>query len=228
MNAMAQNLERLALKDVIDGGRRAESQLSEAKRLAREPRGVSDWLDEAPVAAAERELAEQLAWAEGALDRQRERAAARSAADLNDLARREEGFSRRAANLAGRGEHSEAKLADEAKAALEDAESAMRGAARELSEGRGEQGLELSREAQRLLERANTGRTTDPEDERGQNDGRGGEPGGQAEPQHGHVPSADKGRRAEDFRKRVLDGLSKERRGRLAPAVERYAEGLLE
>ena len=46
--------------------------------------------------------------------------------------------------------------------------------------------------------------------------------------QSGEVPAAEQAERAADFKKRVLDGLSKERRGRLSPAVERYAEGLLE
>jgi hypothetical protein len=33
--------------------------------------------------------------------------------------------------------------------------------------------------------------------------------------------------RAEDFRRRVLEGLGKEKSERLSPAVRRYAEGLL-
>ena len=33
--------------------------------------------------------------------------------------------------------------------------------------------------------------------------------------------------RAEEFRRRVLKGLSKDQGGRLSPAIRRYAEGLL-
>jgi hypothetical protein len=42
------------------------------------------------------------------------------------------------------------------------------------------------------------------------------------------VPGADDQRRALEFRRRVLEGLGKERGGRLEPAIRRYAEGLLE
>jgi hypothetical protein len=173
-------------------------------------------------------VAEQRAWAEQALERQRQRAAERAAGALDDLATREDGLARRAGNLAGRGEHSEAKLSEDMQEALEGAENAMRQAARELSSGHGDPGLEFQREAQRLLERANPGRTSDPDDDR-QAKNQGGEDGGNGDVStRARVPAANKGRRAEDFRRRVLEGLSKERRGRLGPAVERYAEGLLE
>jgi hypothetical protein len=43
----------------------------------------------------------------------------------------------------------------------------------------------------------------------------------------GDVPRAEDSKRAEDFRRRVLEGLGKSKDGRLAPAVKRYAEGLL-
>jgi hypothetical protein len=227
MSAMAQNLERLALKDAVENGRRSKSQVDEAGRLAREPRSPSDWLDDAAVSEAGRELEEQLAWAERALERQQQQASARAARDLQDAAGREEGLARRAGNLAGRAEHSEAKLPDDVQDSLERAENAMRQASRELGEGRGEQALELQREAQRLLERSNPGKTSDSDDNSGKQSGRGGEGGKDLETK-GHVPAADKARRAEDFRRRVLQGLAKERRGRLSPAVERYAEGLLE
>jgi hypothetical protein len=228
MSAMAQNLERLALKDAVENGRRSKSQVEEAARLAREPRSPSDWLDDAAVSEAARELQEQLAWAERALERQQQQASARAAKDLADAAGREEALSRRAGNLAGRAEHSEAKLPDDVQDSLEKAENAMRQASRELGDGRGEQALELQREAQRLLERSNPGKTSDSDDNEGKQNGRG-DDGGKDDPAtRGSVPAADKARRAEDFRRRVLQGLAKERRGRLSPAVERYAEGLLE
>jgi hypothetical protein len=227
MSAMAQQFERLALKDAVETGRRAASQLEEAARLARDPRSGGDFIDEQAVASASRELGEQLAWAERALERQKQQAAERASGALNDLATREEALARRAGNLAGRGEHSEAKLSEEVQEALEGAENAMRQAARELSSGRGDPGLEFQREAQRLLERANPGRTSDPDDE-GQAKNQGDDHGNGDVSTRARVPAADKGRRAEDFRRRVLEGLSQERRGRLGGAVERYAEGLLE
>lgn len=228
MSAMAQNLERLSLKDAVENGRRGKSQVDEAARLSRDPRSPSDWLDDAAVNDASRELAEQLGWAERALERQRQQASARAAKDLSDAAGQEEALARRAGNLAGRAEHSEAKLPDDVQDSLERAENAMRQASRELSDGRGEQALELQREAQRLLERSNPGKTSDSDDAGDKQRG-GSDDGGNGDPAtRGNVPAADKARRAEDFRRRVLQGLSKERRGRLTPAIERYAEGLLE
>ena len=44
----------------------------------------------------------------------------------------------------------------------------------------------------------------------------------------GEVPPEGKAEKAEDFRKRVLEGLGKDKGGRLSPAVKRYAEGLLQ
>jgi hypothetical protein len=41
------------------------------------------------------------------------------------------------------------------------------------------------------------------------------------------VPGRDKNEKAEAFRKRVLEGLARDKGGRLGPAVKRYAEGLL-
>jgi hypothetical protein len=228
MNAMAQNLERLALKDAVESGTRGKSQVDEAARLSREPRSPSDWLEEAAVSDASSELKEQLAWAERALERQRQQASARAAKDLADAAGREEGLARRAGNLAGRAEHSEAKLPDDTQDSLERAENAMRQASRELGDGRGEEALELQREAQRLLERSNPGKTSDPEDNGDKQRGSDDDGGKDVNPSRGRVPAADKARRAEDFRRRVLQGLAKDRRGRLTPALERYAEGLLE
>jgi len=43
----------------------------------------------------------------------------------------------------------------------------------------------------------------------------------------GEVPDPDAENKAADFRDRVLRGLGREREGRLAPAVKRYAEELL-
>jgi hypothetical protein len=113
----------------------------------------------------------------------------------------------------------------------------MREASRELSEGRGERGLSLQREAQRLIEQASPGRPSDGErddgsDQRARQRARkpeghkSGEDGDDIA-QGGDVPGPDDKARAEDFRRRVLDGLGKEKSERLSPAVRRYAEGLL-
>jgi hypothetical protein len=45
--------------------------------------------------------------------------------------------------------------------------------------------------------------------------------------QRADVPGRMKNQRAEAFRKRVLEGLARDKGGRLGPAVKRYTEGLL-
>jgi len=100
----------------------------------------------------------------------------------------------------------------------------------ELGRGEGEAGLSRQREAQRLLEGADTGKPEDPEEgdqeqqqagKDGTNDGNGGQPFG------GGVPDAERQNKAEEFRRRVIRSLGEGPVGRLAPAVKRYAEGLL-
>lgn len=227
MSAMAQNLERLSLADAVNNGVSAKSMLDQAKRLSEDMSRAGNWLDRQDLDAAKAELEQALAWAEQAEGRLRQKAAQSAARDLSDAGEREERLAERATNLAGRGAHSEARLPEDVEEALQRAESVMRDAARELSAGRGEAGLDLQREAQRLLERSSSGRTTDDSEPRAPSSpGQDGTEGQMA--QSGDVPAAEQAERAAEFRKRVLDGLSKERRGRLSPAVERYAEGLLD
>lgn len=228
MSAMAQNLERLSLSGAVETGSSARGLLEQARALAKDSSRPSNWLDDEGTARAEQELAEQLAWAEAALERLRERAAGRAAQELAEAGAREKGFAERAGNLAGRGAHGEARLPEEMEDALERAESIMREAARELAEGRGQAGLDLEREAQRLLERSSSGRTLDEGDARTSEERSSRGENGRRMATEGDVPRADEAQRAAEFRKRVLEGLAKERRGRLGPAVERYAEGLLE
>jgi hypothetical protein len=105
----------------------------------------------------------------------------------------------------------------------------MREAARALGQGKGERGLQLQREAQRLLERSSTGQTSDDED-KSPNDPSRAKPRGDDGREirtGGDVPEPGDGKNAEAFRQRVLEGLGKTKNGRLGPAVKRYAEGLL-
>jgi hypothetical protein len=139
----------------------------------------------------------------------------------------------RAANLSGRGNHGEIALPQDLADALGKAEGLMRDAAKELAAGHGEQGLSLQRDAQRLLEQTNSGQS-------GSGDSDGKDQAHQPAPKDSSsskgkqmrtdadVPRADAVSHAEDFRRRVLDGLSKQKSGRLSDAVRRYAEGLLQ
>jgi hypothetical protein len=226
MSAMAQNLERLSLKDAVENGKSGRGQLDDARRLARDPKSAADWVDDQTLAAAERELGDDLGWAEKALQNLKERGAARASSALEEASQREDGMARRASNLAGRGDHGEAVFPDDVKEALDRAENARRQAARELGAGRGEEALSLQREAQRLLEQASPGSTSQGEDDNP--DHSQSQDGDKGKAATGNVPIGGKGRRSDEFRRRVLDGLSKERRGKLGSAVERYAEGLLE
>lgn len=228
--AMAQSLERLALEDAVESGRDAMSALEDAVRKAKDPQAPSDWLDQKGLQQARKDLARELAWAEEQLERLRRAAEAKARASLGTAGEREQRFAERAGNLAGRGKSGETALPGDAVDSLERAESIMREAARGLAEGKGDRALGLMREAQRLLERAGTGRTTDTDDSSGdprEPEQRGDGDGGKGLRTGGDVPAEDEGKRAEEFRKRVLEGLGKGSGGRLAPAVKRYADGLL-
>jgi hypothetical protein len=227
--SMAQSLARLALKEAVESGRHARSELSEAAKRANG--SLFDALDDAALSAARGELDRDLAWAEQALARAQKGAAEKAQAGLSDSSGRERALAERAANLSGRGNHGEIALPQDLSDALGKAEGLMRDAAKELGAGHGEQGLALQRDAQRLLEQTNSGQS-------GSGEGEGKEPPPAPSPKDSSsskgkqmsmdadVPRAESGH-ADDFRRRVLEGLSKQKSGRLSDAVRRYAEGLL-
>jgi hypothetical protein len=226
-NSMAQSLERLSLAEAVESGRDALSALEDAEKKAKNQASLDDWVDDGSLRDAKKQVKEQLAWAERQLAELKKKAADKSRAAVGAQSEREHQLGRRAGNLAGRGKSGETALPDDAVENLERAESIMHEAARAFAEGRGADGLELQREAQRLLERASSGETGQDEDE-SQAEARGGrERGGKDVSTGGEVPRAEDSKKAEDFRRRVLEGLGKSKDGRLTPAVKRYAEGLL-
>lgn len=160
---------------------------------------------------------------------------ARSRRALREAADTEHDLSRRAEEIGEGPPDDTGALPRETAERVGRAASVMREAAKELAEGRGERGVDLQREAQRLLEQSKTARAAEKESD---DDRPGREPGRGhfAEGPHGKgdialggaVPAPDEAARAEAFRRRVLQGLGRERRERLAPAIRRYAEGLLE
>jgi len=229
--SMAQSLARLSLKDAVESGRHARSELADAAKRSRNS-NTFEALDDAALSEARAELDRALSWAEQSLARAEKSAAEKAQAGLQDSSGRERALSDRAANLAGRGNHGEISLPDDLADALGKAEGLMRDAAKELAAGHGEPGLSLQRDAQRLLEQTNSGQSGS-----GDSDGKDREP--QQSPKdspsskgkqmrtEADVPRAEGGL-ADDFRRRVLEGLSKEQSGRLSDAVRRYAEGLLQ
>jgi hypothetical protein len=230
-DAMAQSLSRLALKDAVDSGRHSKSELDDASKKAKSPTSF-DFVDDAALSEARAELDRDLAWAEQGLSRAQKSANEKAQPGLADSSSREHALAERAANLAGRGNHGEIALPEDLAEALGKAEGLMRDASKELGAGHGEQGLSLQRDAQRLLEQTNSGQSSSGENEskdpqhqpspKDSPDGKGKQMRTDAD-----VPKPDGASRASDLRKRILDGLAKEKSGRLSDAVRRYAEGLL-
>jgi hypothetical protein len=224
--AMADRIEQLEFSQAVESGKTSRGLLDESKRKAETPSDLADLTDREALERAARSVAESLAWAEQAEQRKRAAAEEQSRERLREAADRERSIERRLGELTKRSERSEASLPEELLEQLDKAGSAMREASEELGTGRGERGLERQREAQRLLEQSDPGSTRGDGDDRREASGR--ESGGKGLSGKADVPRADDRRRAEDFRKRVLEGLGKERGGRLSPAIERYAEGLLQ
>jgi hypothetical protein len=224
---MADRLERLEFGQAVESGRTARGLLDESKRKADSPTDAADLTDPEALGGAADSVVEQLAWAEQAERRKRTAAEEHSRQRLGEASERERSIERRLGELVQRGEHGEASLPEEALEQLDKARSAMREAGSELGAAKGERGLERQREAQRLLEQSDSGSTTSDDEGRSGSEGQDGSKsrrlGTRAE-----VPGADDRRRAEDFRRRVLEGLGRERGGRLSPAIRRYAEGLLQ
>ena len=140
----------------------------------------------------------------------------------------------RAQQLAERGREGAAPLPDGTIDKLEAAHRAMRDAARALRGADTQRGVEKQRDAQRLLETAREAQSArdDAADERADPtdaEDRANEDGDGRELARGHVdiPGADTFKGPEDFRRRVVDGLSGAPDPRLRDAIRRYAEGLL-
>jgi hypothetical protein len=230
-DAMAQSVSRLSLKDAVESGRHAKSELDDAAKKSKTSSSF-EFLDDAALADARAELERDLSWAEEALSRAQKSASDKALPGLQDSSGRERALAERAANLAGRGNHGEIALPEDLAEALGKAEGLMRDASKELGAGHGEQGLSLQRDAQRLLEQTNNGQSGSGESESKdqQPAPSSKEPNGSKGKQmrmDADVPRPDGAARASDLRRRILEGLAKEKSGRLSDAVRRYAEGLL-
>ena len=233
--AMAGALERGSMADAVESGRQALRALEEAER---KPSQFSPFDDERVHELARRargEVAEQLAFAEKALDALRAQASEAARERLKEAAKRESKLADRAREVARQGEGGPAAMPEELLDLLKEAEGLMREAERALDGAEGEKALDKQRSAQRLLERAREAGEDGDEgnfDERmAQNEGRGGQRQGDGDDLRTDsrlpIPSADQHKGPEDFRKRVMEGLGGSSDPRLKDAVKRYAEGLL-
>lgn len=219
--AMAQQLENMDLAAAEKSGRAALGAFDDALN-----RGALDPSATDGAEAARDALSQQLDWLNQAQRAVEERARAAAKDPLAQSAALEDELARQAKSLAERGEQPSSPLPEDVTERLHRAEQVMQDAARNLREGKGQEALRLQREAQRLLEQSDRGKTTDSGDEEpsseGDVNGNDGDRGGFG----GQVPDAEDKSRAEEFRKRVLKNLG-QGRGQMAPAVKRYAEGLL-
>jgi hypothetical protein len=222
---MAQELEGLKLEQAAESARRALSALSDARAKSEGHGYFQGQLDRARAVVEEHQR-----WLQEQLDAQRQQARERARSLLQGPTQLENELANKAQELAQRGEDSSSPLPGEVTERLRQAEQLMQQAARELERGEGQAGLSLQRDAQRLLESADQGKTSDPDqsqddpdrEQEGEQDGDG-RSGGFS----GDVPKAEQQNKAEEFRKRVLRSLGDSSEGHLAPAVKRYAEGLL-
>jgi hypothetical protein len=229
--AMAENLEGVQLERAVQSGKDALEALSEAERKAEQDPESEGALDRAEVARARGEIQAQLGWAQKQLDDMRRQAEDRAKPDLEKSGGRENEIAERARALHEAGSQGQGALPQETADALERAQELMQDAARELRAGRGKEGNALQMEAQRWLEQAQTKSTQDPDEGQGDedrdqrsDDGDGRRGMARKAP----VPKDRGNQAAEDFRRRVLRGLSQAHGDRLSPAIKRYAERLLQ
>jgi hypothetical protein len=216
----------MKFEQAADSARRALAALGEARAKSAGQSYFQGAL-EVPKATVE----EHLRWLQEQIEEQKKAGRERARGQLQGPSALENELAGKARDLAQRGDGRASPLPGEVTDRLRQADQLMQQAARELGRGEGEAGLSLQRQAQRLLEGADQGKPRDQEEgegeqgedgkERATGDGSGGAPFG------GDVPAAEQQNRAEEFRRRVIRSLGEGPVGRLAPAVKRYAEGLL-
>lgn len=217
--AMAGALEGGRPRDAVESGKRAVEKAAEAQRLGEQGFFPEDRHGR-EAGQARPTLERELAWAEEALEKLRKAASERAKGDLQKQGKGEQKLADKARELGKKGEAGDRALPQEMLDRLEDAERAMRDAEKALREGDGEKGLKLQWDAQRFLEMARGERDDANNDPRDKEDGK--KLSGKTE-----IPTKDAHKGPEEFRKRVLKGLSGSSDPLLREAVKRYAEGLL-
>lgn len=218
----AQALERGDVRGAMEAAQAAERGLQEGAQAARAAgdrpsRMVAESLDE-----ARKSLAPERRWIEDALQKMKQ--AARQGMDLKETGDREAQLAERTRELTKQGQGAKGNLPPEALDRLQQAEQAMRDAARAMSQGNGEEALTQQRKAQNLLDGTSTQDDAQPDPEPSKRDdgtGRSPAPGPAA------IPGADEHQGPREFRRRVSEGLKQGQPPSLREAVKRYAERLL-
>lgn len=228
--SMADALEQGRPSDAVQAGKEALKALEDAKRAGD---GAAEWdlREQSAGRSAENaqgRIAQELEWAEEALDKLRRSAAARAKDKLEKSGKREGDLAEKARKLAEQGEAGDGSLPDETLDYLDRAERAMKDAAKALEQGDGITGAEQQQNAQRLLELARNGEEDDENESRSNSRSRKDRSGdGKEMDKRGKVPGKDEHKGPDAFRKRVLEGLSGSSDPLLKDAVKRYTEGLL-
>ncbi len=228
--SMADALEQGRPNDAVQAGKEAMKALEDAKRAGDQ---AAEW-DMSEQSAgrnaenARERLAQEMQWAEEALDKLRRSATNRAKGDLEKSGDREGKMAEKARKLAEKGESGEGSLPDETLERLDEAERAMQEAAKALQRGDGIGGSEHQQNAQRLLEMARNKDDDDDDDSRSDSRQRRDRLGdGKEMAKNAKVPGKEEHKGPDAFRKRVLEGLSGSSDPLLKDAVKRYTEGLL-
>jgi hypothetical protein len=229
--AMARALEQGNAADAVSAGHAALDAMDEAKRTAQREKWGGLFTPTDPdtdrsdasrrVDDARKKLEPEVKWAEDQIARLRKKATERKAGNFTQDGEEESKIAKRAGELARKG--GDDALPEEAIDALEEARRIGQEAADALKRSDVDRGMERQKEAQHQLEMAQEALGGESE-EPGSN-GSSGERGNSRD--HVDIPKADATKGPEQWRKRVLNGLSQAAGGREKDAVRRYAEGLL-
>ncbi len=222
--SMAGSLEKGDLKEALKAGKEALEALRDAKKRGDKGKFVDDEEVGSDATKAGNRVDEAMEDLKKAMDAASKNAKDRAKKDLENAGKNEGRLAERAADLKKRGESGDAAMPDDMLDRLKSAQDAMKEAQKALEAGDAETGTDKQKEAQRLLEMARGDEPPQNEDgtPRSGPDGE-----GQKFDQDTPVPDKDKHVSPEQFRKRVLEGMSKPSDSRLKNAVKRYTEGLL-
>ncbi len=202
--AMAGSLERGDLGQAAERGKKALKELE----------GLREGKDDATkkrVDEARNRIQEEVAWAEGEMKRQKDVSGKAKNDRLRDVGNEERRIGERARQFESGGD-------ENAKNALREAEKRAEAAAEAFQKGDGPRGMAEQREAQRQLDKAREAL----QESQGDKSGEGGDIRGSTD-----IPDGADHKGPDEFRKRVLRGLSEPHSQKYGDAVRRYAEELL-
>ncbi|MCS6900950.1 MAG: DUF4175 family protein [Myxococcales bacterium] len=215
----AQALERGDLQEALEVARSAEHAMEEGAAAGRRAGDRTSRMVAEELEEARKTLAPERRWIEEVL--QKMQRAARQGADLKETAEREIQLAERAREMVQRGQGAQGNLPEQVLERLQQAEAAMRDAARAMQQGQGEEALAHQRKAQNLLDGIGPQDDAQPEFHQRDEGGRSPALGPAA------IPKADEHQGPSEFRRRVSEGLKQGQTPALREAIRRYAERLL-